>query len=303
MADIQKPDPLVSIIIPTYNRAALIGETIESVRRQTWQHWELIVVDDGSTDNTADLMQQLNDSRITYYRIAHSGSFGVVRNHGITRSKGEFITFLDSDDLWDPQKLRLQLSCFEAEPGTAFVFTHIELFGATGVIVPEYKAIHGEKLLSRYLQEGHFAFYPSTLMFRRSVLQQTGLMDEHLPTGADTDFFLTLCCHFKGSFLAERLVKIRKHDHNTSSSDPLFSYPETVALVQRIYKKGYLTPPLYRATMSKLYYKMGLILKHQRQYKASFMCFLSYSRFKPLHWKGWARLIQTPLDYLGNISR
>lgn len=303
MSGILDHHPLVSIIIPTYNRATLIGETIESVKQQTWPHWELIVVDDGSTDATADLMAQLNDPRITYHRIAHSGSFGIVRNHGISKAKGEFICFLDSDDLWHPQKLRSQLSCLEAEPGTAFVFTHIELFGTTSVVLPEYAAVHGEQLLSRYLQEGHFAFYPSSLMFRRSVLQQTGLMDEQLPTGADTDFFLNLCCHFKGSFLAERLVKIRKHDHNTSAGDPLFSYPETVALIQRMYRKGYLTQAVYRATMSKLYYKMGLILKKHRQYSASFRCFLSYSRFRPFHWKGWIRLLQTPFNYLGSLPR
>lgn len=302
MAGIREQSPLVSIIIPTYNRAALIGETIESVRQQTCTSWELIVVDDGSTDNTPDLMQQLNDPRITYYRIEHSGGFGVVRNHGISKARGEFIAFLDSDDLWHPRKLSAQLSCLETEPGTAFVFTHIELFGATSVVLPAYEAIHSDLLLSRYLQEGHFAFYPSTLMFRKSVLEQTGLMNELLPTGADTDFFLNLCCHFKGSFLGERLAKIRKHDHNTSASDPLFSYPETVALVQRLHKKGYLTHTLYRATMSKLYYKMGLIFRQHRQHKASFKCFLLYSRFRPLHWKGWIRLLQVPVDYLGSLS-
>ena len=295
--------PLVSIVIPTYNRADLIGETIQSVIDQTYKNWELIIVDDGSSDQTDEVVQRFADPRIQYYEIDHAGAFGVVRNHGIKKSKGEFLAFLDSDDLWLPDKLFKQVTLLRSSEAT-FVFTNIELFGETKVVVPDLKDIYNDKLLSRYLEEGHFAFYPSTLMFKKSALTTTGLMNESLQTGADTELFLNLCHHFTGSFLSARLAKIRKHKHNTSSADIIFSYPETVALMHSVYKKGYLSTLLYKATVSKLYYKMGLLLSKNKQHLDSFRCFLNYFYFRPLHWKGWIRLVQVPVLFLlSSLSR
>lgn len=291
--------PLVSIIIPTYNRAHLIGETIQSVIDQTYCNWELIIVDDGSTDQTSDVIKKCQDPRLHYLQVAHSGAFGIVRNHGLLKAKGEFITFLDSDDLWHPDKLQQQVDTLLSSAAT-FVFTNIELFGETSVIVPDFKTIDNEKLLPLYLQEGHFAFYPSSLMFRNSALEKIGLMDESSATGADTDLFLNLSHHFTGSFLSARLVKIRKHSQNTSSSDFLFSYTETIELVRNLYKKGYISGSLFRATVSKLHYKMGLLLIENNQYPSSFTCFLNHFLHKPLRWKGWIRLLQSILLSLFN---
>src|SRR5688572_27262369 len=100
---------LISVVIPTFNRAHLISEAIESVLAQSYPNWELIIVDDGSTDETQSLIRNFSDTRIRYFRIEHSGSFGTVRNFGIQASKGEYIAFLDSDDIWDPMKLEKQL--------------------------------------------------------------------------------------------------------------------------------------------------------------------------------------------------
>lgn len=284
--------PLVSIIIPTYNRAHLIGETIESVLNQTYTNWELIIVDDGSTDATADVIHKYSDPRIRYHSIAHSGSFGMVRNHGIRQAKGLFIAFLDSDDLWQPDKLEKQLHLFERSPETVFCFTHIHFFGTSSQRLPDYPSIIAENLLDRYLNEGHFSFYPSALVFRTAALSITGLMDESSPIGGDTDFFVRLCLNFKGTFINERLVNIRKHSSNTSSGSLLFGYPHTIDLLASLYHQGHLNRQSYVTLTSKMYYKMGLLLAGDSQPETASRYFLHYCRLRPFHWKGWGRLVQ-----------
>src|SRR6478736_9323873 len=115
---------LVSIIVPTYNRAHLIGETIQSVIDQSYINWELIIVDDGSTDDTKKKVEEFNDKRIRYFFIEHTGLIGAVRNFGMKNTRGELIAFLDSDDLWLSNKLEYQLSLLKEYPQAAFVFGH-----------------------------------------------------------------------------------------------------------------------------------------------------------------------------------
>lgn len=292
--------PLVSIIIPTYNRAHLIGETIQSVIDQTYTNWELIIVDDGSTDTTKDIIKRYQSPRIQYFSIGHSGSFGTVRNYGIRRAKGPFIAFLDSDDLWQPDKLEKQLSVFERSAETVFCFTHINLIGTSNHRLPDYPSIFAEKLLDRYLNEGHFAFYPSSLIFRESAFSVIGLLDESNSIGADTDFFVRLCLNFKGTFMAERLVSIRKHGSNTSSSDLLFGYPHMLNILASLYHEGHVSRQSFVRLTSKIYYKMGLLLVRDSQPKTAAQYFLRYCRLRPLHWKGWGRLVQVSWNTLAS---
>lgn len=286
---------LISVVIPTFNRAHLISETIESVLAQSYSNWELIIVDDGSTDDTQSLIRNFSDPRIRYSRIEHTGSFGAVRNLGIQASRGEFIAFLDSDDIWDPMKLEKQLHAI-SNSNCKFCFTQIQQFGKSAVQVPSYKSLKG-RLLEHYLEEGHFAYYPSSLMFDRKVLVQIGLLDKKNLYGADPEFFVSLCHHFHGAFLSEALVRIRKHEKNTSSRDPLFSYPEMITLLKKAYRNGYIKKRLFDLAISKLYYKMGLIQKHQGKITSSLKYFLSFSYYRPLNWKGWVRIISVVLKF------
>ena len=106
-------DPLVSVIIPTYNRAGVIKETINSIINQTYSNFEIIIVDDGSTDNTGDIIKTFQDDRIKYYWKKNTGLPSKARNVGLKHVNGEFIAFLDSDDIWLPKKIETQL--FDAE--------------------------------------------------------------------------------------------------------------------------------------------------------------------------------------------
>ncbi len=93
-------DPTVTVVIPTFDRLVLLSEAVESVKAQTYDDWELLVVDDGSTDHTAEYVQAEQDQRIDLIRSAHRGNIGAVRNLGVSHARGRFVAFLDSDDLW-----------------------------------------------------------------------------------------------------------------------------------------------------------------------------------------------------------
>ncbi len=114
--------PLISVVTPTYNRADYLGEAIDSVLAQTYQHFEMLIVDDGSTDATPELMKRYaSDSRIRYFQQENQGQ-SVARNRGIAESTGEYICFLDSDNAWLPEKLESSLAHLAANPGTDVVY-------------------------------------------------------------------------------------------------------------------------------------------------------------------------------------
>ena len=127
-------DSLVSIITPVFNASLFIGEAIQSVISQTYQDWELIVVDDCSTDNTAEVVSFFaeNDSRIQLIKSeVHSGGYpSIPRNKGIESAKGRFIAFLDADDIWEPDKLESQIALFDGK--TPIVFSNYQVISKNG---------------------------------------------------------------------------------------------------------------------------------------------------------------------------
>jgi len=129
---------LVSVIIPTFNRADLIEYSIISVLNQTYQNFEIIIIDDGSTDNTREVVHSIKDKRIKYIYYKHVGLPASARNKGIMIARGEFIAFLDSDDIWLPKKLEMQIKTFNKIPNLLLVATN-------GIVFPT-NLVH-EKIL------------------------------------------------------------------------------------------------------------------------------------------------------------
>ncbi|RYX81618.1 glycosyltransferase family 2 protein [bacterium] len=128
MPTLSSPTPLVSIVMPAYNVAHYLNEALESIRAQTYRHYEIILVDDGSTDETAKIAQSEGDVR--YFKQANQGCGG-ARNTGIAEAQGELLAFLDADDLWSPDKLSKQVAFYQALPKTetpTFVYAHVRQF-------------------------------------------------------------------------------------------------------------------------------------------------------------------------------
>lgn len=131
---------LLSVIVPTFNRAYCVARSIDSALSQTWRNVEVVVVDDGSTDGTPDLMKQRygGDTRVRYIRQENTGVSG-ARNTALRLAQGDYIAFLDSDDLWSPWKAELQIRCLEALPGVGMVWTDMEAVDESGAVVnPRY---------------------------------------------------------------------------------------------------------------------------------------------------------------------
>jgi glycosyltransferase involved in cell wall biosynthesis len=162
---------LVTVIIPTYNRAHLIQETIQSVLDQTFSTWELIVVDDGSNDNSENVVRKFADERIKFYRLEHSGKISQVRNAGLRHASGNYIAFLDSDDLWEPHKLEFQLSLLKKYPQAAFTFSHGRQFGNGAIPPPNLEMFFVGDVFHAQLMEERFVLYPSTFLFKKEEVR------------------------------------------------------------------------------------------------------------------------------------
>jgi glycosyltransferase involved in cell wall biosynthesis len=196
--------PSVSVIIPTYNRAQKVVRAISSVLCQTFNDYEIIVIDDGSTDSTKTAMAQF-DECITY--IVHSSNLGVsaARNTGIRRSSATFIAFLDSDDYWLPKKLAAHMEFFKTHPYAQACQTD-EIWIRKG---------HRVNPKKRHLKPSGDIFEPSlelclvspsAVMLRRSLLEEVGLFDEDLMACEDYDLWLRISCKYPVYLIRQKLV-------------------------------------------------------------------------------------------------
>ncbi len=186
-----KNGPLVSVIIPTYNRAFTIERAVNSVLDQNWAPLELIVVDDGSTDETARILAaRSSDRRLTLLRQNNRG-VSAARNLGILHSKGELTAFLDSDDEWLPGKLAAQVDFMAANPTARLVQTR-EIWMRNGRRVNPGRK-HLKKAGDIFLDSVKLCLIsPSAVMLRRQVLDEVGLFDETLPAAEDYDLWLRI---------------------------------------------------------------------------------------------------------------
>jgi glycosyltransferase involved in cell wall biosynthesis len=199
-------NPMVSIILPTYNRAQLIGRAIQSVLDQTYQDFELIIVDDGSKDNTADI-SDFKDKRIRYIRHEKNKGANAARNAGIKMARGEYIGFQDSDDEWLPEKLEKQMRVFKtasADVGVVYTgFWRIEEDRKMYIPSPEIKQkegnIHTELLHRNFVTT-------QAVVIMRECFNKAGLFDEFLPRLQDWELFIRIAKHYSFRCIDEPLL-------------------------------------------------------------------------------------------------
>jgi glycosyltransferase involved in cell wall biosynthesis len=195
--------PLVSVIIPTFNRAHLLERAIKSVLGQTFTDFELIVVDDGSDDSTPDLLKKFQD-QLTALRQKHAG-VSAARNAGIRHSAGPLVAFLDSDDEWRPEKLSRQVPMYN-EQAPFFICHTDEKWLRDGKEIRQKKihAKQGGKFFERSLERCLIS--PSSVVIARAVLDRIGFFDENLPAAEDYDLWLRVTAYYEVVFVPERLV-------------------------------------------------------------------------------------------------
>lgn len=240
------PTPLVSVIVPTYNRHRLLGEAIDSVLAQTYSNFELIVVDDGSTDRTAERLASYG-AAIKVIRQSNQG-VSAARNAGIQAAGGELIALLDSDDYWLPPKLACQIECFNAHPELQICQTQ-EIWIRNGVRVnpkkrhQKFSGMIFEKTLPLCLVS------PSAVMLRKSLLDEVGLFDENLPACEDYDLWLRITWKYPVHLIETPLiVKRGGHADQLSGMAELDKY--RIQALVKILSQGALNKTQYAAALA-----------------------------------------------------
>lgn len=211
--------PVVSIVIPAYNHAAYLAETIESVFRQTYRQWELIVIDDGSTDETPAIIQRYRDPRIRTFRHDNRG-LSATLNRGVSLARGRYFAFLPSDDVYEPDKLTVQVEVLEKNPTVGIVFSRQTVIDAQGEPTAEKQvqswfevSFTTKEEIFPALFERDFLSTPTHLL-RMECFARVGLFDESLVTTQDYDLWVRILRYYDIRLLSQSLVRMRWHEHN-----------------------------------------------------------------------------------------
>jgi glycosyltransferase involved in cell wall biosynthesis len=240
--------PQVSVIIPTYNRGRVIKEAIDSVLAQDYTEFELIVVDDGSTDHTSDVL----DSYRNVIKVLSQKNKGVsaARNRGISEAYGKFIAFLDSDDLWLPQKLSTQVEFFN-QTSDALICQTEEVWVRNGIRVNPKKR-HKKPSGMIFIPSLELCLVsPSAVMIQRSLFDRVGEFDETLPACEDYDLWLRISCRFPIHLIDTPLIiKRGGHDDQLSSRAGLDKF--RIKAIEKIIKSGLLSDDQHRAAVKTL---------------------------------------------------
>ena len=206
---------LVSVIIPAYNKADYTISTINSVLNQTYSPIEIIVVDDGSTDNTNEKLKKFKND-IHYYYQENKGASS-ARNLGTKKSQGEYIAYLDCDDIYYPEKIEKSISQLEKNNDYQYLYTNVDQINEKNEIVGEFpdilrQAKSGSIFEDLFLQN---FICNSTLIIRKSCIEKIGYFDEKIFVPADWDFLLRLSQNFLGVYLPDKLTGYRIVDQST----------------------------------------------------------------------------------------
>ncbi|MFQ5443551.1 MAG: glycosyltransferase family 2 protein [Desulfobacterales bacterium] len=254
--------PLVSVIIPTYNRGYCLRESIGSVLKQDHQKFELLVVDDYSSDNTPDLMTNIPGLR--YFRLPTRSGVSKARNVGIKNVKGKYICFLDSDDLWMDNKLRLQVAWMESNPECQVSYTD-EIWIRHGV------RVNPMKKHQKYC--GDIFNYclplcivsPSSVMLRSSLFEKVGDFDETLPACEDYDLWLRIASVYPIHFINEKLI-VKTGGHRDQLSKKYWGMDRfRVFALQKLIKQNHLNAEQRKLSIQTLVEKCSVL--HQGFFK------------------------------------
>ena len=307
-------NPQVSVVIPTHNRSKLIKETIESVLSQTYKEFEIIVVDNGSTDDTREVVCSIDDERIRYYYQENTGSPTKPRNRGIQLAKGKYIAFLDSDDLWLPEKLEKQIPILDNHPEVGLVYSDaykVDSGEIIGRVFEDVKPCRGNIFPELFL--GNFISC-LTVVVRKTVLDKVGIFNPDFAIAQDYDLFLRIARFFKVEYVDLPLAKYRVHPGNLSRNSSLV-FREQFEILEKCLKrypelkdilKGKLYPPppsspsrgeeigrgnfeipynKIRRRFAKLHYSLGRTYQMQKEFSQSRKEFLKAIRLGPFNLK------------------
>lgn len=291
--------PRISVIIPTYNRAAWLQEAVSSVANQTFTDVELIIADDGSDDDTRAVVSRFSQP-VRYLRLAHSGRPAVARNRALEAATGELVAFLDDDDLWAAGKLEQQVAFFDRQPHLDLVYCDARAIAEGGqlsapLLSPQQK--QPERLFDALLVSCFI--YPSTVMAPRRRLLAAGGFDESLPIVEDYDLWLRLAHQGQADFLPSTAVTVRRHDRGISAQRRRQTAEGTIRVLTRVWRNMQLTRRqrlLLRRSLARSHTHLGLFLRGSGERHEARGQFWRALRWNPLRPRAWLEILKLRLE-------
>ena len=290
---------MVSIVLPTYNGLPYLREAIESVRAQTFTNWELIVIDDGSTDDSVGWLESLGEARLRVLASEHIAHRARLRNRGIAAARAPWIAFIDSDDRWKADKLERQLAYHAARSDLQWSYTGRTIIDTNGNLFhhPQHRRWQphrGRILLPLLVFDAKIAL-PSVLV-RRSLLQRVGgFADQRW--GEDYELWIRLAQEAECGLVDEPLVEIRAHPSTSAGR------PEVIQAYLEIYERLARTAGdpaarrIARQQQAKDAVRLGQSLIGRRQFAPAFAALFSALRLRPWHPAAWRSLLRGAVSF------
>ena len=230
--------PKVSVVIPAYNAMTYLPETVESVIRQTFTDFEVLIVNDGSSDHVVQWFSQVSDPRVRLISQANQGLPG-ARNTGIAHAQGEYVAFLDADDLWEATKLEKQVRCLEDKPAVGLVYTWTALADQWGKPMGRIFASHAEGDVWEQIVVDDMISNGSTAMVRRCCFETVGVFDPTLRSIEDWDMWIRIASRYPFGVVKETLVRYRQHPNSMSKKRKVM-----IQELRTVIEKSFYSAPL-----------------------------------------------------------
>lgn len=260
---------MVSVVISSYNATDFIEDTIQSVINQSTYDWELIIVNDGSTDNTLAIAEELalTDNRIRVFDKTNGG-VSSARNFGIKKSKGDFLAFLDADDVWAPTFLQSCLGALEKNLDWGIVQTDLAIIDELGQETGQSKKAKSGELLNNILEwEEHTMTPPSGVLVRRKVIETIGVFDENISNNADQDFYIRVASQYAIGRVSEPLLKYRMHGNNMHSNISVLEHDSLYVFDKASSNRLFYSERFRRRCFANMYFIIGVnYLRYQRKW-------------------------------------
>jgi len=284
--------PLVSVITPTYNRAEYLSDAVQSVLNQTHSHLEYFIIDDGSTDDTAQILQPyLRDNRVRYYTQPHRGQ-SAARNTGLHLSRGEYVCFLDSDDIWEPDKLESELALFSRHPDVDIIYGDIRVIDPKGRDLGLRNMKRHSGIITEYLLDDNCVPFDSN-MVRRRCFEEMGGLDATLPQSDDYELWLRFSTRYRFLYHARAVTRVRvMHNQLSGNKDARFCAVHTI-LTQ--FFERYPTAASRRTrnlAWSRFYVRRGLYNAAKRLYVNSLQDYFTAIAVCPSNPSAWRAVLR-----------
>jgi glycosyltransferase involved in cell wall biosynthesis len=251
---------LVSVIIPTYNRRAILPAAIRSVLNQTFGNLELIVVDDASDESSEDVVKGFKDTRVRLIRHGSRAGGAAARNTGIRNSHGDYVAFLDDDDEWYPEKLAMQMSVMsKSGPEVGAIYTgYLVVDRATGKVCLQRVPTRRGDLCSILLKSNPIGT-TSSILLKRTCLERVGYFDDTLPSFQDRDLWIRISREFHFDYVSEPLLNYFVH------SKKVWTNPDALIKGLEIMLSKYGSSPDFRKECSRRYMEFGVRFGQEKQ--------------------------------------